>query len=363
MTNQVFDAAEYARKDFLERIGEGDNAPARMFYAGEVPWHGLGQTVGAAVTSKQALELAGLANWDIHLERMRGENHDDIYADDWMTIVRGMDGRVLGAATKAYKPIQNEEGFDFLDSLVKDHVMRYETAGSLMGGRRVWVLAKMEDDMEVLGDKHAQYLLLVMGHDNYFSFKVYTTDVTVVCNNTLMAATRRNQHAVRIVHSGNTQDKFERARRTLAATTATSRALNEWMVKLAKKKVTEDQVTLFREGLFGVNDDETPTRRKNRIEQFMSVYMAEQERVGRTGYAMLQAVTGFADHLLDVRERNDGNQKLMSAIQGTGLVFKQDGVALIQKLTRIQAPEGMATPERKGKGKDVATDTGGAPDA
>ena len=42
-----------------------------------------------------------------------------------------------------YKPIQNEEGFAFLDGVLEEYGARYETAGSLYGGSQVWMLAHL----------------------------------------------------------------------------------------------------------------------------------------------------------------------------------------------------------------------------
>ncbi len=87
-----------------------------MFYTREKPWHGLGTRVDEAQISKDALRLSDL---------------------DWKT-----DRKVLGVVTDRYKVVQNTEAFSFTDALLGEGV-RYETAGSLQGGRKVWLLAKL----------------------------------------------------------------------------------------------------------------------------------------------------------------------------------------------------------------------------
>lgn len=50
-----------------------------------------------------------------------------------------------------YHIVQNHEGFAFVDRLLGSAI-DFETAGSLHGGRRVWVLATLPKHVEVGGD-------------------------------------------------------------------------------------------------------------------------------------------------------------------------------------------------------------------
>jgi phage/plasmid-like protein (TIGR03299 family) len=332
----------------------GDDGVARMFYAGQVPWHGLGRGVETAQTSAQAIKLAGLGGWNVHMERFAPESairawvesrSTDLatmnWAEEWKAIARGMDNRTLGVATDAYKPIANERMFDFMDSLVKDRIFHYAAAGSLMGGRKVWILAQMESDMRVGDDVYHRFLLLVAGHDNFTSLKVYGTDVRVICNNTLLQATRQAQAAVRIVHSGDTDRKFDTAREVLRITTDDQRRMQEWLDRLAAKKITEEQVIVVRDACFGSLDDDTATRRRQAIETWMAVYEAEKEREGRTGYCALQTVTGYGDHLVSLRKREDGEEHLRSVLGGTGAQFKKKGIIAVANVTKLPAPQSL----------------------
>jgi hypothetical protein len=47
---------------------------------------------------------------------------------------------VLGIVSDEYEVVDNIEAFGFLDALIGSELY-FETAGSLWGGRRVWVLA------------------------------------------------------------------------------------------------------------------------------------------------------------------------------------------------------------------------------
>ena len=108
-----------------------------MMYVREKPWHGLGTMVEEAPTSADALRLAGL-DWTVERKPLQvcgGRKVDGFYAN-----VRDMDGAVLGVVSDRYKVVQNVDAFAFTDSLIGgDTPVRYETAGSLMGGRKIWL--------------------------------------------------------------------------------------------------------------------------------------------------------------------------------------------------------------------------------
>jgi len=103
-----------------------------MFYVRETPWHGLGTKVKEAPASNDALILAGL-NWQVLQEPIFTAASEPI--EGYKVNVRDSDRKVLGVVTDRYKVIQNNEAFAFTDELLGEGV-RYETAGSLQGGKK-----------------------------------------------------------------------------------------------------------------------------------------------------------------------------------------------------------------------------------
>ena len=76
-----------------------------------------------------------------------------------------------GAVTDRYKVIQNREAFAFTDALLGEGV-RYETVGSLQGGRKVWLLAHMPHEYIITGERISPYLLFSNTHDVSGAIKV-----------------------------------------------------------------------------------------------------------------------------------------------------------------------------------------------
>ena len=105
-----------------------------MFYVRTVPWHGIGTMVKEAPASEEALRLAGL-DWEVLQEEVFTPIGEKITG--YKANVRSTDRKVLGVVSERYKIIQNTEAFAFTDALLGNGV-RYETAGSLQEGRKVW---------------------------------------------------------------------------------------------------------------------------------------------------------------------------------------------------------------------------------
>lgn len=123
---------------------------------------------------------------------------------------------VLGVVGRDYTPVQNEECCELLDLLVDESGAHFETAGSLYGGRNVFVTMKLPEAMTVAGtDRLDLYLVATTSHDGTAALRVDATPVRVVCANTQRAALRRSKahHAFR--HTSGAKRHVTEARQAL----------------------------------------------------------------------------------------------------------------------------------------------------
>ena len=178
-----------------------------MFSVREKPWHGLGKIVMEAPTSKDALQLAGL-DWNVVQEPIYTEFKEVV--EGYKANVRDSDRKVLGVVSDRYKVVQNADAFSFTDELLGKGV-RYETAGSLQEGKKVWLLARLPREYIIGGERISPYLVFSNTHDGSGSVKVAITPVRVVCNNTLNLALSTANRSFSMIHTGNIQDKIQEA--------------------------------------------------------------------------------------------------------------------------------------------------------
>lgn len=239
-----------------------------MFYAGrEKPWHGLGVQVEDALCSDEALKMAGL-DWEVNQEPIMIESGDVIAG--YKANVRDSDNAILGIVTDRYKVVQNTQAFDFTNGLIGGDV-RYETAGSLQGGKRIWLLAKMPTK-SILGDDVEPYLCFTNTHDGSGAIRICMTPIRVVCNNTLNIALDTAQRQWSTKHMGDLETKMEEARNCLAMANSYMMALDESSDRLANTKISDDAIMTAFDELFPVDDNSTD-RKKENVKQVKDEFM------------------------------------------------------------------------------------------
>jgi len=168
-----------------------------MAYAGQVPWHGLGTKVAADLTPRQMQVEAGL-DWTVTKRPSFVTYDGELIETGTNALLRESDNSVLSPSVgDGWEPVQNTEAFDFFAEFCLAGDMEMHTAGSLKGGQIVWVLAKIKESFDVLGeDRVDNYMLFSNPHQYGKSLNVRMTPVRVVCNNTLtmsLSATSKNE--------------------------------------------------------------------------------------------------------------------------------------------------------------------------
>lgn len=265
-----------------------------MFSVRETPWHGLGTIVAEALTSEEALKLAGL-DWTVRQEELvyNGTN------TGYMLNVRDTDNSLLGIVRGRYVPVQNLPAFSFMDKLASDGVVTYETAGSLASGKRIWMLAKM-DPKNILGDIVEPYMLLMNSHDGFGCLKVCMTPVRVVCQNTLNLALGRAKRTWAIRHSGNLDAKMAEARHTLGLATHYMDSLSANAEELYKIKISPADFNSLKDALFPITAEMSKRKEESQLLLQESLRNAwEVDDLGNhrgTGWGFMNAVSDLSTH-------------------------------------------------------------------
>lgn len=293
-----------------------------MFSVREKPWHGLGIIVNEAPTSADALRLAGL-DWNVVQEPVFTGWKEPV--EGYRVNLRDSDRKVLGVVSDRYKVVQNVDAFSFTDSLLGKGV-RYETAGSLQEGKKVWLLARLPREYIISGERISPYLVFSNTHDGSGSVKVAVTPVRVVCNNTLNLALDTAKRSFSMVHTGNIQDKIKEARDTLFMAEEYMDSLAAEFEQLRRQKMTDAQIKEYIELLLPMEEEPTPVQKKNIIrlrEDMMKRYYdaPDLQRVGKNAYRFVNAVSDFATHSSPLRRTANYNENLFNrTIDGNPLI-------------------------------------------
>ncbi len=295
-----------------------------MFSVREKPWHGLGTIIMEAPTSADALRLAGL-DWEVVQEPIFTDFKESI--EGYKANVRDSDRKVLGVVSDRYKVVQNTDAFSFTDELLGKGV-RYETAGSLQEGKRVWLLARLPREYIIAGERISPYLVFSNTHDGSGSVKVAITPVRVVCNNTLNLALSIAKRSFCIIHTGNIQDKIQEAKDTLFMAEEYMDCLGTEFEQLRRQKMTEEQIEEYIELLLPMEKEPTPIQQKNIIRLRKDLekryYDApDLQELGNTAYRFINAVSDFATHSSPLRRTANYKENLFArTIDGNPLIDK-----------------------------------------
>ena len=218
-------------------------------------WHGLGTVFEEEVSTKEMLELANLHDWNVHLEEVSipdGFSSEKKY--NYVTRTNPFDRKqkdILGVVGERYRILQNEELFDFGDALL-DGGGRWETAGSIKGGRQVFGSLALERetvlDPSGVSDKVNSYLLVNTSHDGSIAIQASVTPVRVVCANTLNLAlgsgvgrNRTVKQSYKIRHTQTASGKIQAAREALGLANAYMDEFDKLAQEMIQQEISNDK--------------------------------------------------------------------------------------------------------------------------
>ncbi len=295
-----------------------------MFYVRNTPWHGLGTRVEEALSSEEALKMAGL-DWKVIQKPL--DTFDGIPVPGYVANVRETDQKVLGVVSTQYSVVQNTDAFAFTDEMLGKGV-RYETAGSLAGGKRVWILAKLPNQYIVKGDKISPYLVFSNTHDGSGSIKVALTPIRVVCNNTLCLALNTAQRSWSTKHTGDIGGRLEDAKETLFRAEDYMDQLGKEIEVLHGIRIPKAQAEKMITQLIPVPEKASSQQEKNIISQrqdimYRYMHAPDLRTLPENGYRLLNAVSDFAGHAKPLRMTKSYQDNLFAkAIDGNQLIDK-----------------------------------------
>jgi len=278
----------------------------------EPAWHGLGTVFEEEVSTAEMLKKAKLNNWNVRLEDV--EIPTDMDSDKGYSFVvrdnpftKG-NKDILGVVGERYVPLQNEDLFDFADNML-DNGGRWETAGSIKGGRVVFGALALERETIIdpsgVSDKVNTYLLVNTSHDGSIAIQASITPVRVVCANTLnLALGQRGRNgsvkqSFKIRHTQTASGKVQIAREALGLANAYidefSLMANKMIqTEVNKKKFDEIVLALYpqpKENAKGANK-----KWENKIDLINDIYVGDfNNTITGTAWGVANALTERLD--------------------------------------------------------------------
>ncbi len=307
------------------------NGQASFASLREPAWHGLGTVFEEEVTTKEMLQKANLNDWNVRLEEIA---LPDTFASDkshfFVTRTNPANKEqndVLGVVGERYHTLQNEELFEFADNIL-DAGGRWETAGSIKGGRQVFGSLALERetvlDPSGVADKINTYLLVNTSHDGSVAIQASVTPVRVVCANTLNMALGafKGKNGVKqtfkIRHTQTANGKVQAAREALGIANAYMDEFDIMAKELFEREITKAQFDNIMLQAYPMPDKDTKgalSRWQTKTELIEDIYTGEfNHMIAGTAWGAFNAMTERLDWYRSGRKGS--NESILASASG-----------------------------------------------
>lgn len=290
-----------------------------LFVVREAAWHNLGTVLSDYPTREEAQRIAH--NWEpiaepVYRKRYR-ETGDGPAIEVFEEIpgsylnVRSDDDEPLGINPDTFVTVNNSEMYDIAEVIEGEDkgAVQFETGGSLKGGRKVWLLLRLRDPIEVIGDPKGAvipYYGLQNSHDGSGSFRGQATLTRIVCDNTAQLADLESEargSSFEFHHTKNIKLRVEQARTALAGWRESIAAWQESSNELVRIAITGDQQDLFIRQFIPMPPPHTVreivvTNVETARKQLKEILDGPTcEGIDRTAYGLVQASVEYLNHV------------------------------------------------------------------
>lgn len=293
------------------------DAVESMAWFKNIPWHGLGIELSEddAFDMEKCIDKSGLG-WEVELKQCyvdiepddNEENLTRLPINSYATM-RG--NKVLGVVGERYEVLQNREAFEIFQPFLDSRSIRLNTAGSLFGGEKVWILAEiLGEPLHITNeDIIRKFILLSHGHNGKEVVRFGFTPIRVVCANTLaMAKANELSKLIKVKHTKNILNNLENIRDTIDLINQEFKATEIQYKRLLNVDISQQDVEKYIKRVLDINDKDITTRSYNIIQKIKDYFFMspgnEAKGVRGTLWAAYNAISYYLSHIYGRNQEN-----------------------------------------------------------
>jgi phage/plasmid-like protein (TIGR03299 family) len=294
------------------------NGKVEMAWAGDKPWHGLGAEMQNGATVDQWKHAAGM-DWTVESSRVcyRARGSGAVCAVNGSVVLHRSDNDApLGIVSSSYEIVQPFEAFDFFRDVIHSVGLELTSAGTLFGGKRYFVCAKIGEQALINHDHIRAHLLFTTSADGTLKTRAKYVSERVVCSNTLSMALGEKNKGGEVAISHRSKFDADATREALGIVPKTFETFMNDMRRLAGRRLSSDIAETMTEKLCGKDQKANKT--------IMALFGGEakgfnQEGFRGTAWGWLNSVTEYADW--HMRAKSDSH-RINNALFGNGDTLK-----------------------------------------
>ena len=313
--------------------------------ARRAPWTIIGSNNEFNVSTAAELMTAADLDWRVNLSEVQTVDGLEI-KNRFATVKTDQSGNksVLSVVGGRYQVIQNAEIFGCLDDVVGTGEARYASAGELGGGKVVWTVLELPEDVNVGNDEHKGYIVARSSHDGSTPFQITPIMQRLACTNGInltMLHGKNNNKYYSMRHTENYKLNASEIRAALGLVRQDMAAYVDMSNVLSSLRFDDADFVAYAKAVFplsakieyvseellstGEKRLKTSTMRKRM--NAWTVWTGEtdtQHDLYNTKFGAFQAIVETVDHF-----SNNKNKQAERALLGTDTTIKQRALQLL----------------------------------
>ena len=299
----------------------------------------LDERAGTNVSGYDTIDdVLGAASLNFNVEKTPAHDPEGNEVPGVNLIRRTDTNAVLGTCGKRYQCIDNREMFEPFASVVENTGAKYESAGTIGGGKINWISARLPKELTVnvgkTKDLYEQRLVMMSYHDGLRRNSYFSFNKRVICNNMLSQLSRAASKSLGVRHTPSWEAQLDVANQAFSESVKDMYAFQENGEWLAKQQMSEEQALMFGYRFFGrwieneerekkdkERSDRSKTLEETKVATLMKLFNEGLGNEGKTRYDMLNAVTEYLDHHAVKKNTNSG-KRLLSNLNGAQRTLK-----------------------------------------
>jgi hypothetical protein len=249
--------------------------------------------------------------WEVQEQKIYDLNGKQI--NGYKTISRSDNGTVFQICKDSYTPTTNEAFCTFADKLSSITGYEINNFAEFENGKKVLAFLKAPDTF--IGDHKIQnYIAIGNSHDSTKAFFVAHTDCMIRCQNQFSLASS----GFKAFHTTNNAAQIKAIEKGFKAWTQQHESIQNQYKMLSNRKVDDDRAAEFFRCIFEIdkdvdfdNDEDAKsvlgTRKFNQITELTACLKLEVADLGKTEFALFNAVTRWTTHVRKQKETSFGN--------------------------------------------------------
>lgn len=232
-------------------------------------------------------------------------------------------GEILNSVKKGYTVSQNDEILELMLLGIRELPTEYQgslsvhKAGSINGGRKVFLQLSVEGDGSINGDKIKRYITLIDSNDGTTGLSVGVGNLTMSCQNQFHKFYKDGLSKFKHTNSLNVR-KFEiknMVERQLRHSFDIVKTYEEFdSIKLGKNDIRRAIENVYG---YDILDKELGTRVQNNIEVLMNDINTEISDKGNTVWGLFSGFTKWSTHSRKAPKRANGRLESLVLSNGT----------------------------------------------